>query len=175
MIDYFLFYKHYNIAWGLKNFSFIILPNGNIHYYNSLSDNLDILGFKKDNISSATSKNELSSAIEKSQEYLSNKILNFDIEKIKPIQLQEDKSHWMTDSGFELYALFRYNTEIERYQCFPLQIFDKYYFRAPENKNFRCIVNLIDSCKDLISHNIETKSSSFIKDDLDDEEFIGKK
>ncbi|MGV6945077.1 hypothetical protein [Sphingobacterium kyonggiense] len=173
MSKYFLLYKHYNIAWGKINFSFIILPNGNIYYFNSPNNYLDILGFDKDNISIAISQNDLSSAIELGQEYVSKKILDVDINGIKPIQLQEDKSIWKSDCGYELYALFRYNSDTESYEYIPLQVFEKYYSKAPKSQVYQCLVSLIDSYKHLISDKIETKSSSFLKDDLDDETFIG--
>lgn len=177
MPEYFLFYKHYNIAWGKVNFSFIILSNGTLYYLNSSKDDLDILGFDKNNISITISQNEFSIAIELGQEYVSHKILDVDIKGINPIQLEEDKSIWKSDCGYELYAIFKYNSDSERYDYLPLQIFEKYYSIAPNNQIYQNLVSLIDFYKCMISDKIETKSNRFIWTDLDvdnADKFIGK-
>ncbi|OYD43593.1 hypothetical protein [Sphingobacterium cellulitidis] len=165
MIEYFFFYKHHNIAWGLKNISFISLPDGKIFSYQTNESYLDILGFKESDIASVITKESLNKAIENRREYFADKKLK-DVKDIKQVPLQLDKSLYKSDSGFELYAIFKYNPEIDKYEYIPLQIFQScYYYRTANKKTFSKLINHIDFCKSQITGTFSNGSvEGFLKE-----------
>ena len=173
-MDYFLLYKHYNIAWGRKNLSCIILPNGSVYSYNSPESNEDILGYQKGDIPQYISLETLEKAIKIGEKTDLNKPLEIDVQDLKSVELTKDTSTKINDGGFEMYALFKYNASHNTFEYIPLQILDSYYFRNFENDSFNRFIEITDSYQTKIP--VTTKSNIFYKNcSEDDEDFIGKK
>lgn len=174
MTEYFLFYKHYNTAWARKNLSYIILPNGSAYSYNNPESNEDILGYQKGDIPQYISLETLEEAIKIGAKTDSNKSLEIDVQYLKSVELTKYTSSKISDGGFELYALFKYDVNQSAYEYIPLQILGTYYFRNFENDSFNSVIEITDFYKTKIP--IATTSNIFNKDGSeDDETFIGKK
>ncbi|WP_159635677.1 hypothetical protein [Sphingobacterium composti Ten et al. 2007 non Yoo et al. 2007] len=172
MTEYFLFYKHYNIAWSRKNLSYIILPNGSAYSYNNPESNEDILGYQKGDIPQYISLETLEEAIKIGAKTDSNKSLGIDVQYLKSVELIKYTSSKISDGGFELYALFKYDVNQSAYEYIPLQILGNYYFRNFENDSYQSIINTIDAQK--INMQSESKPSNFYKEiSIDDDSFIG--
>jgi hypothetical protein len=163
MTDYFLFYKNYNIAWARKNLSCIILPNGSVYSYNSPECN-DILGYFKGNIPQYISLENLEKAIKIGAKTDINKPLEIDIQALKVVALTKDTSTKISDGGFELYALFKYDDNLSTYEYIPLQILDTYYFGNYKNDSFNSLIDITDSYKTKIP--VATTSNVFYKNGI---------
>ena len=171
---YFLFYKHYKIAWARKNFSCIILPNGSSYSCNNPNSNEDILGCFKGEIPTHIPLQTRNKAIKLGELIETNIPLEVNIQNFKSVKLTKDSSTKISDGGFELYALFKYDANQNTYEYIPLQILDTYYFRNYENDSFNILIEITYSYKTMIP--VTTTNNGFYKNgSQDDETFIGKK
>src|SRR5690606_27911045 len=98
----------------------------------------------------------------------SNLPLKVDIQDLKTVELTKDTSTKISDGGFELYALFKYDANLSAYEYIPLQIFESYYFRNFQYGSYQSIIHTIDSY--ILNIRFEGKTSIFFKNGNEDDE-----
>lgn len=155
MEEFFLFYKYYNRAWGIQNFSCVILQDGRVFSFTNEKDGNDIFGFYKNEILPVLSVDMLKTLLNNESEFIvqiSNKPIEVDIKNLKLNRLEKDQRAKFFDRGYELYALFKFNAKMKGYEYIPLQILDTYYY-SNQTKGilkyfkpnlFKLLINKID-------------------------------
>lgn len=172
-IDYFLFYKHQNRAWGIRNFSFIVIPKGDVYTFNSNDLKLDILGNDKRENPTNASQEDLLNALDKGEVMKTKIPFELEINGVKALPLEQDKAKMIWDAGYEKYSVYKINPQNNEYEDVSLQILDSYYFRAKKSNNYKELINRIDFYKEIVKHKIETYPIR-INPEFQDEEFLKK-
>lgn len=160
-IDYFLFYKHQNRAWGIRNFSFIVIPNGDIYTFNSNDLKLDILGNDKRENPTNASHEDLLNALDKGEIIKTKVPFELEINRVKELPLEQDKAKMIWDAGYEKYSVYKINPQNNEYEGISLQILDSFYFRARKSNNYKELINIIEFYKEIVNHKRETYQHTF--------------
>lgn len=165
-IDYFLFYKQQNRAWSIRNFSFIVIPNGDVYTFNSNDLKLDILGNDKRKNQTNVSQEDLLNAFDKGEVMKTKIPFELEINGVKALQLEQDKAKMIWDAGYEKYSVYKINPQNNEYEGISLQILDSYYFRAKKRNDYKELINRIDFYKEIVNHKRETYQHTFNRDFL---------